>query len=225
MSNTPLIPGETRGTILLFGGTFDPVTRAHVGTVGRARDAVTPDAWIAFVPAARSPHKDEAPAATDAQRVRMLRLATQSLARATVWTDELDRARAGEPSYSIVTVKRAKVAQPDATLRLVIGADQAAAFHRWRDGDKLMELAPPLVLPRSPIVDRASFEAALRESGAWSGEQVGRWLSRLAPIEPDPMSATDVREVIAARGIDALELDRLLDSSVREYIRTNGLYR
>lgn len=80
--------------VLLMGGTFDPPHVAHVAQARSAlRRAMAPGAWLVLVPAARSPLKRGGPGARDRDRVAMLRAAFAGVGRATVWTDELDRAR------------------------------------------------------------------------------------------------------------------------------------
>jgi nicotinic acid mononucleotide adenylyltransferase len=82
-----------------------------------ARDAIYPDdrhapAWLVFVPAARNPHKPTNPAATNAQRVEMLRLATADADRVAIWTDEIDRAHETAPSFWADTIERARTIAP-----------------------------------------------------------------------------------------------------------------
>jgi nicotinate-nucleotide adenylyltransferase len=151
-------------TVVLFGGTFDPPHLAHAQLAHEARDRAAADhpgsAWLLAVPAARSPHKSAGPIASDAHRAAMLRLAFADVPRAAVWTDELDRAAAAraaakpDASFAIDTLRRAR-AWLDAhggsavTLRLLIGADQALALHRWREPAALIALAPPLIMLRA----------------------------------------------------------------------------
>jgi nicotinate (nicotinamide) nucleotide adenylyltransferase len=234
----PPLGDEPVDTLVLFGGSFDPPTLAHFAvardveahlertTGGRVK--------LLFVPAARSPHKHESPHATDAQRTAMLRAMPGA---ATVWLDELDRAHApgaeALPSYSIDTARRARRwldehGRAATKLRLLIGADQAAAFHRWREPRELIALAEPLVMLRGAeaggIDNPASLLAALRAAHFWSDPELEAWDSRVLPIELHPGSATEVRDLIAARGVDAPELERLLAPGVLLFIKSERLY-
>ncbi|MFG0260197.1 MAG: nicotinate-nicotinamide nucleotide adenylyltransferase, partial [Phycisphaerales bacterium JB041] len=148
---SPMPVPEDAAEILFVGGSFDPPTLAHAHIASAARDAALGESvesrppWLVFVPAARSPFKPDPPAA-DTHRVAMLGLVAGGLARASVWTDELDRAAARAPSYWIETLRRARTIRPHARLWFLIGADQATEFHRWREAPEIVRLASPLVV-------------------------------------------------------------------------------
>lgn len=211
--------------LIVFGGSFDPPTRAHLALAEAARDAACPDAWLVLVPAARSPHKEHPPLASDADRVAMLELARREIPRSVVWTDELDRARVGRPSYMIDTIRRLGSLWPQPPrLRLLIGSDQALAFDRWRDARALIELAPPLVLLREPIDSSAALIDQLGAAGAWSRAELDRWSSWVAPVGMIPASATAARTALAGGASDTM-LRHLLDPDVLAYIRAHELYQ
>jgi len=206
---------------IVFGGTFDPPHLAHTRLVPRVRDQALPEAWLVYVPAARSPHKQDAPLAPDVHRVAMLHGALAGVPRAVVWTDELKRSGA---SYTIDTLERLRAACPRTSLRLLIGADQAAAFHRWRRAHEILQLAPPLVMPRTPLGDRASLMRALREAGAWSNAELRVWDACIAPCGVMDASATELRQLLGRTPRDRAALERLLDQGVLAYIEAHGLY-
>jgi nicotinate-nucleotide adenylyltransferase len=219
---TPLpIPPDTR-TILLYGGAFDPPHRAHVQLPHLVARAACPDAILLYIPAAQSPLKSS-PAAADSHRLAMLRLATKSLPRAAIWTDELDRAAASPspiPSYWIDTLRRAAQAAPHAQLHFLIGADQAADFHRWREYRDIVALATPLVVLRPPIDSSEKLRARLIESAAWTPVEIEQWLARIVPTPLLEDSATAIREKLAQGICEIPELD----PAVHDYIRRHRLY-
>ena len=232
VSVTPIpVPPDAPG-VLLFGGTFDPPHRGHTEPAAAARDAMMPPgSWLVFVPAARSPHKTDVPLTSAAHRVAMLRLAIAGLPRAAVWTDEIDRAARGgdEPSWWVETLRRAKRTLPVGTaLRFLIGSDQAAAFHRWREFREILALAEPVVALREPIADAATLDAALQASGAWTEAERRAWRERISPGPIVRASATAIRARIGAGApsgrSDALAGAPLLNVDVREYILRNHLY-
>ncbi len=214
------VPGNA-SSVILFGGSFDPITRAHVQMAARARDLVDPSAWLVFIPAKRNPLKRGAPEGGDEDRVRMIRLAIRGLERAGVWTDEIER---GGASFMIDTIARARAVLGDrARLRLLIGGDQAADFHRWKDARRIIELAPPIVMPRGAIAGGEDLARALRATGAWSDEEIARWRGWMVEMDEIDASATDVRRLLHAGRVD--EAGGLLDDGVLGYIRGHGLYR
>ena len=206
--------------VLLYGGVFDPPHRAHVELPRLARDRWNPGAWLVYVPAARSPFKGNA-WASDMQRVEMVRLCVRDLARAAVWTDEIDRAEAGEASYWVETVRRARgLMGTGAELRFLIGADQAVEFHRWREFREILIEAEPLVVLRPPLGDVAAFVDALHARGVWNEVEISQWTARIVEVPVIETSATQVRERLS-RGewpVDAL------DARVLAYIREHQLY-
>ncbi len=220
---TPLPLGERAddAPVIIFGGSFDPITRAHVQMGLRARDLIDPRAWLMLVPARRNPLKRGGPEACDADRVQMVRLATEGLEHVGVWTDEVDR---GGVSFTIDTIARARTALgAPARLRLLIGSDQAEDFHRWKDARRILRLAPPIVMPRGRIRRSDDLARVLEASGAWSGEEIERWRRWFVDTGEIDASATEARELLRAGRLD--EARHLLDDRVLAYILEHGLYR
>lgn len=183
------------------------------------------DACLLFVPAARSPFKADRPRASDEDRVAMLRLAIREVPHAAVWTDEIDRAaRTNAPSYTIDSLDRLRAAaEHSAEIRLLIGADQAASFHKWREPRRIMQLAPPLVLLRGSDAD--SLAAMLRASGFWTQPELDRWAACVVPTPLSPINSTRLRELLASSDpASEPELLAGLDPAVLGYIRAHGLY-
>lgn len=219
---TPLpIPSDCRH-VALFGGTFDPPHLAHttLAELGRREleRRVGAPVFLAFVPAARSPHKDHAPTATDAQRLDMLRLATEGLDHAGTWTDELDRATQGEPSYWARTLERAKSFLPDRILWFIIGADQATSFHRWRTPREMLQLAQPIVLPRHPIASAADLRSAMASADFWNKEELDHWAESFVDIDLLRAASTEVRDAMGR------PVETPLHPRVLEYARAKNLY-
>lgn len=212
-------PAPAGAPVLLFGGTFDPPHPAHVELPLKARDALFGDAgWLVYVPAARNPHKARGPAASDTDRLEMLRLATAGVDRCGVWTDEIDRARPGEPSFWVDTLARAaSLVGDDTPLRFLIGADQALAFTGWRAHGTILALAEPAVMLREPIVNREVFRRQLQMTGM----DIGAWLPRVASTAIMPVASTGVRAMLA----DGADARGVLDEAVAAYVEERGLYR
>ena len=223
---TPL-PVPESAEVLLYGGSFDPPHLAHVELAIAARGALerqvgagsggspAADIWLVYVPAARSPHKQSGPVATAAQRVRMLELAVEGRPRACIWTDEIDRAVSGEPSYWINTVRRARALLGDRWLRFLIGADQAAQFHRWRDAREILRIARPAVIGRAEVDSAPDLRRAMAEAGFWSEPELDAWAGWFIDVGVRRASSTD------ARGGGA---ESRLAPPVAAYVAQEGLY-
>lgn len=218
---TPLsIPADAEG-VLFFGGTFDPPHAAHARIPAEIRDRVLGRRWVlVYVPAARSPHKDAAP--TEAKhRVEMVRLTVRGTARCVVWTDEIDRSVDGRASYTLDTLRRARsVLERSLGMRLLIGSDQAAAMHRWREPRTVVELAPPVVMVRPPHRSAADVERALAESSYWNAAELVAWADRIDGGSVMEASSSEIRRRIrAGEGVSGL-----VTPEVEAYIRRHGLY-
>lgn len=220
------------GTIIVFGGSFDPPHREHVDMPRIARDRMFGDrAWLLYVPAARSPHKTAGPSASDADRVDLLRLAIGASNRASVWTDEIDRAADRtsrgvlRPSYTVDTVRRLRRIVPEnIVLRLLIGADQAAAFHRWRQPRAIVRAARPLVMLREPVGTPDELYLHLTRAAFWKPDEIRLWIESVAPTPVVRRSSTQIRASLRSRARARTAPDGL-DPRVRREIERRALYR
>ncbi len=217
----PVPPGAR--SILLVGGTFDPPHTAHVSLAVEAA-AVLGLERLLFIPAARSPHKHAGPEASDRHRIAMLALALEGVANAGISTIEIDAAHAapGSPSYTVDTLRALSASAPGASLRLLIGADQAAAFHLWREPREVIALAEPVVALRAPHQTADLLLAAMAPH--WPASDLDAWRKRILGLPTVDISATAARDILRTQGPDSPALAGLLHPAVREYIRVNRLY-
>jgi nicotinate-nucleotide adenylyltransferase len=245
---TPTDAGEPP-TVLLFGGSFDPPHAGHAKLPPLVRDAIGAR-WVVYIPAARSPHKDDGPAAGEDERLDMLRLALNGTPRCSISTIELDRARdtPGEPSYTARTVEALHELFDGAVrFRWLIGADQARSFHRWREPERIIDLAEPVVMlrrtgsasnggpaptdgptPTGSVDERAALLAELERQ--WGAEGASDWAERIVAVDTVDASATEVRELLAHHGPHdrpphvRARLLEMLPPSVLRYIDARELY-
>jgi nicotinate-nucleotide adenylyltransferase len=203
-----------RQRILIFGGTFDPPHRAHVELPAIVADQLGCDRII-FVPVAISPFKtDEQPTSAE-HRIAMLELAIRDLPHAEISTIELDR---GDVSYTVDTLEALREQfGREVDLRLMIGADQALEFHRWKDSRRIEQLATPVVVLRPPW-NEGDFRQALVEQ--YGADEAMGWIERTVEAPLIDVSATELRERLE-RGEDVGDD---LDPAVMQYIAEHGLY-
>jgi nicotinate-nucleotide adenylyltransferase len=185
----------------LFGGSFDPVHLGHLLVARAAREEAALDR-IFFIPAAQSPFKSAATSASGPERLRLLRLALAGDTTADVDDREV---RCGGISFSIDTVRAYGKEFPGAELFYLIGADQTAQLHLWRESSELARLAQFLIIPRPGEV-MAELAAPFR----------GRALRGF----PLGVSSSEIRRRVKA----ALPVDHLMPSPVAEAVRNNRLY-
>lgn len=212
------VPPEVR-SLVVCGGAFDPPHRAHFELPPIARDALGAG-WLLYVPAARTPLKAGEPGASGEQRLAMMRLALAGAARASV--SDIEVRRAGV-SYTVDTLRAFRAALPHVqTMRLLIGADQAAQFHRWREPREIISLAEPAVMLRPPA---EGADALLDAMGPhWSGPELERWRARVVTLPRLDVSSTTVRDLLRREGPEAPGLRSLVPAPVLDYIARHALY-
>lgn len=130
------------GGLGVFGGTFDPI---HVGHLAAAQDVLEALGLdrVLFVPALRSPHKPDDPLSPAPLRLRMVRAAVEEDPRFEASDVELRREGL---SYTGDTLR--ELAKGGRALSLILGADQWAAFARWREPREIARLARIVVMAR-----------------------------------------------------------------------------
>lgn len=201
--------------VALFGGTFDPVHRAHLACA-LAVSRLFRCSPVHLLPNAIPPHRPQ-PEASGIQRLTMLRLACAPYPQLHVDDWEL---RQSGPSWTLHTLRHFRARSPEAPLVLVIGADSLAnldSWHRWREYAGLCHLA---VLPR-PGARPPSFKVTLQfppaRRNALMRQRSGLRLMLQAP-QLD-ISASAVRRELESEGRSAA-----LSPAVRDYIRRHHLY-
>ncbi|MDN7819354.1 nicotinate-nucleotide adenylyltransferase (plasmid) [Burkholderia vietnamiensis] len=124
----------------MLGGTFDPIHDGHLALARRFADVLQLTELV-LLPAGQPYQKRDVSAAE--HRLAMTRAAAGSLAlpgvAVTVATDEIEHAG---PTYTVETLARWRERiGPDASLSLLIGADQLVRLDTWRDWRKLFDYA------------------------------------------------------------------------------------
>lgn len=187
----------------LFGGTFDPVHRAHLRIAEAAQDHLEWDR-VVWVPAFVSPHKLNNPPTDGVHRLRMLELVAAERPEWSVWTHELD---AGRPCASADTVVAWRRRHPEDELWFLLGADALASVPRWIRPGELVANARLAVYQRPGAPDPGPLPG-LPQAG----------IDVIAGVRHD-VSATSIRSALA-RGLPTPDLP----AAVRGYIDAHRLY-
>ncbi len=199
--------------IILFGGTFDPV---HIGHIEVAQSAAEKNdaSKVILIPARRSPHKEQKPAAPDEDRIAMLKLAIAGKKLFQISPVELNRA---EPSYTIDTIRhfRQKFG-PACQLYWLIGADMLKDLPRWHRIDELMKECTICVMNRGGF-DRPDFNGLIAKLGAEVVEKLRQNQIETPLIE---ISSTDIRQKLS----QGQDVSKFLHPDVLNYIKSHRLY-
>jgi nicotinate-nucleotide adenylyltransferase len=186
----------------VFGGTFDPIHKAHVAMAKAAREAAGLDR-VLFVVSARPPHKNrQGPCADAEERYAMVEAALCEEPGLEASRIELDRPGA---SYTADTLEALRSAYPTAQLFLIVGLDSLVDLPKWHKPAEILDLAQLLVLPRP-----GEYDIPKSIEGHY----------RMIPFEETGISSTEVRQALTT----GERVAGLIPPAVVNYIRSRGLY-
>ncbi|MBO9498820.1 MAG: nicotinate-nucleotide adenylyltransferase [Novosphingobium sp.] len=205
----------------LLGGSFNPAHGAHRRISLFARRALGLDeVWWLVSPG--NPLKSQAGMAPLAARVK----AAQKLAaRAPITVTAIERRL--DTRFTIDTLRKLRRRYPRVRFVWLMGADNLAQFHRWKQWRAIAREMPIAVIAR-PGYDAAALAspamawlrrfrvpaAGLRNRGEWSAPALVE-----LRFDPDPRSATEMRRADphwARRFTGATPRDRLTHFLVRD---------
>jgi nicotinate-nucleotide adenylyltransferase len=188
----------------LLGGSFDPPHNAHLALARTALDHLRLDElW--WLPQGHAYQKARA-LSSKADRRAMIELAIAGEPRFRLEDCELER---DGPTYSIDTLRELSARQ-QADWFFIIGQDQYANLHTWRDWPELLQRVTLAVAAREGAAVVASPEVA-----ATPHRMV------LLPLPRMDVSSTAIRTV-AAEGRDYTDM---VPGSIARYIDQHHLYR
>ena len=195
--------------IVIFGGTFNPPTRAHLDIATEALYYLDAEK-VLFVPVSDLYKKDDVEISY--HRVNMLNLAIGNFRRLEIDFTEVDAVKL---TYTYETVEKIKSQYQDKELFLLIGADNLEDFKNWKNQRSIMENCSLLVVNRN----NSSIDEIIE-----SNEILTEFKDKIieAPIEEIEISSTEVRNRIASGELEGLE--NLVDKEVIDYIVENKLY-
>ncbi len=190
----------------LFGGSFDPPHRAHVALAQEALSSLHLDE-VRWIPAGQ-PWQKSRQLAAPAHREAMVRLAIEGEPRFVLDRCELQRTG---PSYTLDTVRELQAQVPTGEAVdwvLLIGQDQYASLHTWRDWRELLS--------------RVTLAVANRPGASLGvNDEVKRTPHRSVPLPMLDISSTQVRAAVR-RGEN---IKHLVPEKVASYIARHGLYK
>jgi len=212
-------------SVLLLGGSFDPVHSGHVGLARYFCTLLHPDE-LRLIPSGRPWQKPDM-ATPASHRIAMLRAAFDGWPTP-IYIDEQEIRREG-PSYMIDTLRslRGELGR-DVSLALIIGADQLINLHTWRDWAALFDEAHLCIAARPDFaIDDAALDKAVARQitrRLASADQLRQTPSGLVCIATQlalDVSSTAIRKAIAG----SAEVADLLPEPVLDYIQLHHLYQ
>jgi nicotinate-nucleotide adenylyltransferase len=193
----------------ILGGTFNPPHLGHLVCAQEAHWQLGLDV-VLLVPVNAPPHKAVEDDPGPEERVEMCRLAAGDDARLGVSRVEVDRPG---PSFTVDTLTRLHESAPEDELIFIVGGDMARSLPRWREPERILELAT--------LAAAARGEAGREEIGAELAGLAGAERVRFFEMPRLDISSSQVRARVA-RG---RPIRYLVPDAVARHIEERGLYR
>lgn len=194
---------------LYFGGSFNPPQIAHIACSAAAA-AAAGLSGVVLLPAGQTALKSPLDLAPAADRLAMTRLAATTNNGETPFRVDDREVRRPGTTYTIDTIT-ALNAEGVSPVNWLIGADQLLNLHRWRDFERLLQIAKFWVMARPGY--EIDWSAVHPAAAALRGNVV--------TVPQIDVSATEVRRRIRA----GESIDGLVAPAVAEYIARHRLYR
>lgn len=181
---------------LIFGGSFDPIHNGHLRIVEACRRELPFLESVLLLPCAHSPGKTKA-FAKDADRIAWLEMA--ALPGMQIWLEEIDR---GGESFMVDTLSKAHAQGASReNLYLLLGSDSYGSLDKWKDPDRLRELATIVV------AERPGYALSRASDG-----------DRILAVDPLAMSSTEIRDALARGEIPPDMLPEAVSQDIRQRI-------
>jgi nicotinate-nucleotide adenylyltransferase len=186
----------------LFGGSFDPVHNAHVALARTALEQLRLDE-LRWIPVGQ-PWQKARQLASAVDREAMVRLAIDGEPRFVLERCELRRPGV---SYTLDTVRELAAAGPGDERILILGQDQYASLHTWRDWRELLGLVTLAIANRPGAVLTVN-------------PQIAQLAHQTVLLPMMDISSTEVRRRVAA----GESIADLVPEAVARYIEQRRLY-
>ncbi len=186
----------------LFFGSFNPIHIGHV-ILANYMEQYTPmeEVWLVVSP--HNPFKEKKTLLDDYQRLNMVNLALEDYMNLKSSNIEFSLP---QPSYTVDTLTYLKEKYPKKEFSLIMGEDNLAHLHKWKNYETLIENYEIYVYPRLHEVKKIKTEQ--------------KYYHKVdAPIIE--ISATDIRKMIKEKK----NYRPYLPEKVFEYIDSSNLYR
>ena len=133
----------------LYPGTFNPIHNGHVTLANYfINNTELDEVWVVLTP--QNPFKKNNDLIEDNYRLEMANKIFNHLKNIKVSDIEFQLEK---PNYTIDTINRLLEDYPKNQFTLLIGEDNLANFHQWKDYSKILDLVNIFVYPRIKMID------------------------------------------------------------------------
>jgi nicotinate-nucleotide adenylyltransferase len=197
----------------VFGGSFDPVTKAHITIAELVFNQYNLD-HVLFLPNFQNPLKEKTHTKPEV-RVKLLELALTSKENFSICKIEID---ANKACYTYDTIQQLKnLLAENAEIYFIHGSDCLDNLSSWYRIDELLASVNFVIVGRSADFNEQLLKTKLKNFKSF---QIERLLKYAMFIEPILVSSSDVRKRIENN--EAYE--EFLDPLVLKFIQASHLY-
>ena len=133
----------------LYLGTFNPIHNGHITLANYFANIIDLDeVWVVLTP--QNPFKKNYNLIEDDYRLEMANNTFNHLKNIKVSDIEF---KLDKPNYTIDTINRLSEDFPNKQFTLLIGEDNLANFHHWKDYSKILEVVEVFVYPRTTTIN------------------------------------------------------------------------
>lgn len=196
--------------VAVFGGTFNPVHKAHLKIANEFVSLLALDK-VLIIPTFIPPHKNSSELADGVHRLNMCKL---------VFTDEkfqvsdIEIKRKGK-SYSYDTLCELKRLYPEDAIYFIIGSDMLLSFDKWYRYEDILRVCTLCVMTRENEISKEKLLEYAKNILKLSENEIV-----ISNSEAYEMSSTQIREKIKRNE----DLSDFLTKETENYIRENKLY-
>ena len=187
----------------LFFGSFNPIHVGHLIIANyMAQHSDLEQIWLVVSP--HNPLKDKKTLARDRDRLNMIELAIENNTRLRASNIEF---KLPQPSYTVDTLAYLAEQYPQHEFALIIGGDNLASLHKWKNYEV--------------ILARHLIYVYVRPEYALGGLATHASVRLLHDVPQMQISATFIRESI----VQKKSIQYLVPDKVLRYIEEGGLYK
>jgi nicotinate-nucleotide adenylyltransferase len=137
------VQGKTKARIGLFFGSFNPLHVGHMIIANHMLQNGLDKVW--FVVSPHNPLKDKKSLLATNHRIYMCNVAIEDSPRFMVSDIET---KLDQPSYTVNTLTHLREKYPQYDFVLIMGEDNLASFHKWKNPDEILKHHEILVYTR-----------------------------------------------------------------------------
>ena len=186
----------------LYPGSFNPFHNGHLAIAKQILHTTDLDqVWITVSP--QNPLKVDEVLLADQDRLKMVEVGLRN--EESIITSDFEF-KLPKPSYTWRTLQEIRKQYPNYEFSLIIGADNLANFHLWKDYQAILDSTLVFVYPRENTIIDSEI----------NHPNIQRVEMPLLDI-----SATQIRKVVA----DGNSIDNWVPEEVKDIIEKRGYYR